>query len=51
MTALLIFHGTTLEPYMRIETDVQSFTRLAFNLDGSELWTLSDATMLDRWGS
>ena len=27
VTSLLLFHGGTLEPYMRIETDVQAFTR------------------------
>ena len=25
LTSLLIFHGSTLEPYMRIETDTPSF--------------------------
>ena len=27
VTSLLIFHGNTLEPYMRIETDALAFMR------------------------
>ena len=27
LTSLLVFHGHTLEPYMRIETDALAFTR------------------------
>ena len=27
LSCLLVFHGGTLEPYMRIETEVEAFTR------------------------
>ena len=50
-TSLLVFHALTLEPYLRIETDVGAFTRLAFGGPGSgEVWALTDGNRLDRWG-
>ncbi|KAL6762256.1 WD40-repeat-containing domain protein, partial [Haematococcus lacustris] len=49
ITSLLLFHGSTLEPYMRIETDGTIVRRLAFSPDGSELWVLADTTRLDRY--
>ncbi|KAJ9518454.1 hypothetical protein QJQ45_018495, partial [Haematococcus lacustris] len=49
ITSLLLFHGTTLEPYMRIETDGTIVRRLAFSPDGCELWVLADTTRLDRY--
>jgi len=34
---LLLFHAGTLEPYMRIETDVAAFTQIAFDPAATEL--------------
>lgn len=46
LTSLLLFHAATLEPYMRIETDVKSFLKLGFTHDGRHLWALTAANQL-----
>ncbi|KAG1677552.1 hypothetical protein FOA52_014450 [Chlamydomonas sp. UWO 241] len=49
VTSLLLFHGDSLEPYMRIETDADAFTKLAFSSDAAELWALAQPSRLDRF--
>ncbi|GFR42731.1 hypothetical protein Agub_g3650 [Astrephomene gubernaculifera] len=49
VTSLLIFHGRTLAPFMRIETDAPTYIKLAFSADGNELWALTSLRRLDRY--
>ncbi|KXZ51899.1 hypothetical protein GPECTOR_11g332 [Gonium pectorale] len=49
VTSILVFHGDTLEPYMRIETDAAAYIRLAFSPDCKELWALTAGRRLDRY--
>ncbi|GIL93850.1 hypothetical protein Vretimale_214 [Volvox reticuliferus] len=49
VTSLLVFHGKSLEPFMRIETDAESYVKLAFSSDSKELWALASCRRLDRY--
>ncbi|PNH08695.1 WD repeat domain-containing protein [Tetrabaena socialis] len=49
VTSLLIFHGRSLDPFMRIETDASAFVKLAFSADSAELWALTKDRRLDRY--
>ncbi|KAG2423007.1 hypothetical protein HXX76_015605 [Chlamydomonas incerta] len=49
VTSLLIFHGRTLDPFMRIETDAAAYVKLAFSADCNELWALTSGRRLDRY--
>ncbi|GAX72875.1 hypothetical protein CEUSTIGMA_g330.t1 [Chlamydomonas eustigma] len=49
ITSLLLFHGATLEPFMRIETDAESYSKLTFSHTGKELWALTDCNQIDRY--
>ncbi|GLI66011.1 hypothetical protein VaNZ11_009714 [Volvox africanus] len=49
VTSLLVFHGKSLEPFMRIETDAEAYVKLAFSSDSKELWALASCRRLDRY--
>ncbi|KAF5836714.1 WD40-repeat-containing domain protein [Dunaliella salina] len=49
LTSLLLFHNSTLEPYMRIETDTPVFKSIAFSADSKELWAVAETNRLDRY--
>ncbi|KAG2447660.1 hypothetical protein HYH02_007576 [Chlamydomonas schloesseri] len=49
VTSLLVFHGRTLDPFMRIETDAAAYVKLAFSADCNELWALTSTRRLDRY--
>mmetsp|Transcript_2561 Transcript_2561/g.6727 ORF Transcript_2561/g.6727 Transcript_2561/m.6727 type:complete len:950 (+) Transcript_2561:248-3097(+) len=46
---LLLFHAGTLEPYMRIETDVAAFTQIAFDPAATELMGVTKDRRLERY--
>eukprot|EP00798_Chlamydomonas_sp_ICE-L_P014445 gene14445-20453_t len=49
VTSLVVFHADSLEPYMKIETDADAFTALAFGASGEDLWALTSTNRLDRY--
>jgi hypothetical protein len=46
---LLLFHAGNLEPYMRIETDVTTFTQISFDPAATELLGVTDDRRLERY--
>ncbi|KAG2491091.1 hypothetical protein HYH03_010535 [Edaphochlamys debaryana] len=49
VTSLLVFHGRSLDPFMRIETDAAAYVKLGFSPDSNELWALTTGRRLDRY--
>lgn len=46
-TSLLLFNCISLEPFLKIETDIPGFSHLGFSADGSQLWSVTDDQRLE----